>query len=122
MQQQKESVQEYMTALQKLSLYCKFEEYNCENRIAKSVCVWFAESANPKSITKNGRINNGICFENSQRDELVERDVQELKTNESAAMDFVSHDACTSKKTSSMEVKSKAFANRRKNLIRRIKL
>jgi len=39
-----------------------------ENRIAKSVCFWFAESTNSRSIIGNGRINNGIHLENSRRD------------------------------------------------------
>jgi len=106
MQQQEETAQEYMAALQKLSLHCKFGEY-LKTELRNQFVFGLRNQRIQGRLLETAGLTMESALKTAGGMELAERGVQELKTNESAAVDFVGHGACTSKKTSNSEVKSK---------------
>lgn len=106
LQQPEENAQEYMAALQKLSLHCKFGEY-LKTELRNQFVFGLRNQRIQGRLLETAGLTMESALKTAGGMELAERGVQELKTHESAAVDFVGHGACTSKKTNSSEVKSK---------------
>ncbi|XP_011699447.1 PREDICTED: uncharacterized protein LOC105456824 [Wasmannia auropunctata] len=106
LQQPEESVQEYMAALQKLSLHCKFGEY-LKTELRNQFVFGLRNQRIQGRLLETANLTMESALKTVSGMELAEKGVSELKTEAAVAVDFVGAGAKAVKKTADKEAKSK---------------
>jgi len=101
----KESTQEYMAALQKLSLYCKFGEY-LKTELRNQFVYGLRNQRIQGRLLETANLTMELALKTASGMELAEKGVTELKS-EAVAVDFVGSSDKALKKKTDKEVKPK---------------
>lgn len=110
MQQVEENVQEYMTALQKLSLHCKFGEY-LKTELRNQFVYGLRNQRIQGRLLETANLTMESALKTASGMELAEKGVSELKAETAAAVDYVGAGARTAKKTTDKETQQRGKSN-----------
>ncbi|XP_029164216.1 uncharacterized protein LOC114935532 [Nylanderia fulva] len=101
-----ENAQEYMAALQKLSLYCKFGEY-LKTELRNQFVYGLRNQRIQGRLLETANLTMESALKTASGMELAEKGVTELKAEAAVAVDFVGSSGKAKKKMTDKEIKSK---------------
>ncbi|XP_011858092.1 PREDICTED: uncharacterized protein LOC105555676 [Vollenhovia emeryi] len=104
-----ESAQEYMAALQKLSLYCKFGEY-LKTELRNQFVFGLRNQRIQGRLLETANLTMESALKTASGMELAEKGVNELKSEAAAAVDFVGSNGKALKKKTDNETKVKGHS------------
>lgn len=114
LQQTDESVQEYMAALQKLSLHCKFGEY-LKTELRNQFVYGLRNQRIQGRLLETANLTMESALKTASGMELAEKGVSEIKADPAATVDFVGAGSKSQKKIGKEESKSKGQSRNYKN-------